>query len=255
MSGFKVTVLDDVTGAPIPQVQASDGGGLIQGRIFSAPNVVWAVAAAVIGAPLGVAGVKLWRVTTALGGGLALAFAMWVALTNTISESGLAPSQSMSDILILLITGAAFFVGMVGGAFRVLVLPTMAAICILGGSSIAIRGVILRPGLLVPPGQNQQLAFANVVIVAVCALLGGLSVIFKQRESIIFSTSCIGSFLMALAIDLVLNGQGGMSRGLRSVFDMNDNHLADLVGDGYSPPLSSQIIVASSMGIAYVHHI
>ncbi|KAF8756683.1 hypothetical protein RHS01_04523 [Rhizoctonia solani] len=199
--------------------------GLIQGRIFSAPNVLWAIAATIIGLPLGVAGVKLWRVTTALGGGLVLAFAMWTALVNTISENGLAYSQSMSDMLILLITGAAFLVGMVGGAFRLLVLPAMAAMCALGGSSIAVRAVILRPGLLVPPGQNQQLAF-------------------------IFSTSCIGSFLIALSTDLLLNGQDGMSRGLRFLFDMNVNHLADLVGDGYNPPLSSQITVASSMGFA-----
>ncbi|KAF8706723.1 hypothetical protein RHS03_04738, partial [Rhizoctonia solani] len=241
MSGFKVTVLDDTTGAPIPQAQASDGGGLIQGRIFSAPNVLWAIAATIIGLPLGVAGVKLWRVTTALGGGLVLAFAMWTALVNTISENGLAYSQSMSDMLILLITGAAFLVGMVGGAFRLLVLPAMAAMCALGGSSIAVRAVILRPGLLVPPGQNQQLAFVNIIIVSVGALFGGLS---------IFSTSCIGSFLIALSTDLLLNGQDGMSRGLRFLFDMNVNHLADLVGDGYNPPLSSQITVASSMGFA-----
>ncbi|KAF8678941.1 hypothetical protein RHS04_05160 [Rhizoctonia solani] len=241
MSGFKVTVLDDTTGAPIPQAQASDGGGLIQGRIFSAPNVLWAIAATIIGLPLGVAGVKLWRVTTALGGGLVLAFAMWTALVNTISENGLAYSQSMSDMLILLITGAAFLVGMVGGAFRLLVLPAMAAMCALGGSSIAVRAVILRPGLLVPPGQNQQLAFVNIIIVSVGALFGGLS---------IFSTSCIGSFLIALSTDLLLNGQDGMSRGLRFLFDMNVNHIADLVGDGYNPPLSSQITVASSMGFA-----
>ncbi|GAB1523508.1 hypothetical protein RhiTH_006658 [Rhizoctonia solani] len=188
MSGFKVTVLDDTTGAPIPQAQASDGGGLIQGRIFSAPNVLWAIAATIIGLPLGVAGVKLWRVTTALGGGLVLAFAMWTALVNTISENGLAYSQSMSDMLILLITGAAFLVGMVGGAFRLLVLPAMAAMCALGGSSIAVRAVILRPGLLVPPGQNQQLAFVNIIIVSVGALFGGLSVIFKQRESMASNT-------------------------------------------------------------------
>ncbi|KAJ1305943.1 hypothetical protein OPQ81_010661 [Rhizoctonia solani] len=252
MPGFNVSVFDDVTGAPIPQVQASDGGGLINGRAFSAPNVIWAISAAIIGVPLGVAGVRLWRVTTALGGGLALAFAMWAALINTVSESGLASSQSMSDMLILLITGAAFLVGMVGGAFRILVLPAMAAICALGGSSIAARGVILRPGLLVPPGPNQKLAFVNIVIVAVGALSGGLSVIFKQRESMIFSTSCIGSFLVALAVDLIVNGQNGMSRGLRSLFDMNDNHLADLVGGGYNPPPSSQIMIASSLGLTII---
>ncbi|KAH7311159.1 hypothetical protein B0J17DRAFT_585894 [Rhizoctonia solani] len=252
MPGFNVSVFDDVTGAPIPQVPASDGGGLINGGIFSAPNIIWAISAAVIGIPLGAAGVKLWRITTALGGGLVLAFAMWTAMINTISESGLAPSQSMSDMLILLITGAAFLVGMIGGALRLFVLPAMAAICALGGSSIAVRGVILRPGLLVPPGQNQQLAFVNIVIVAVGALVGGLSVIFKQRESMIFSTSCVGSFLIALAVDLLVNGQDGMSRGLRFLFDMNDNHLADLVGGGYNPPVSSQITVAGSLGLVYV---
>ncbi|CAE7128424.1 unnamed protein product [Rhizoctonia solani] len=252
MPGFSVSVFDDATGAPIPQVQASDGGGLIGGKVLSAPGLVWAISAAVIGVPLGLAGVKLWRVTTALGGGLTLAFAMWTALVNTISENGLAPSQSMSDMLILLITGVAFLVGMVGGAFRLMVLPAMAAICALGGSSVAVRGIILRPGLLVPPGQNRQLAFVNILIVVVGALSGGLGVIFKQRESMIFSTSCIGSFLAALAIDLLVNGQNGMSRGLRSLFDMNENHIADLVGGGYNPPLSSQIIVASSLGLALI---
>ncbi|CAE6443851.1 unnamed protein product [Rhizoctonia solani] len=252
MSGFNVSVTDDVTGAPIPQVQASDGGGLIGGSIFSAPNIIWAIFAAIIGIPLGVAGVRLWRVTTALGGGLTLAFAMWAALINTISENGLASSQSMSDMLILLITGAAFLVGMVGGAFRIIALPAMVAICVLGGLSVAARGVILRPGLLVPPGPNQQLAFVNLVIVAVGGLSGGLSVIFKQRESMIFSTSFISSFLAALAVDLLVNGQDGMSRGLRSLFDMNNNHLADLVGGGYHPPLSSQITVASSLGLALI---
>ncbi|QRW12601.1 hypothetical protein RhiLY_11600 [Ceratobasidium sp. AG-Ba] len=234
MPGFNVSVFDEGTGAPIPQVQASDGGGLVGGRVFSAPNVVWAIAGAGIGLPLGGAGVKLWRVTTALGSGLSVAFAMWAALVNTMSETGLAPSQSMSDMLILLITGAAFLIGTIGGAFRIAVVPAMAATCAIGGASIAIRAIILRPGLLVPPGLNQQLAFVNIVIVA------------------IFATASVGSFLLALATDLLLNGQKGMSRGLRSVFDMNDNHLADLAGGGYRPPLSSQIVVASSLGLILI---
>jgi hypothetical protein len=72
---FNVSVFDEATGAPIPQAQASDGGGLINGRVFSAPNVIWAIAALAIGLPLGLSGVRLWRVTTSLGGGLSLAFA------------------------------------------------------------------------------------------------------------------------------------------------------------------------------------
>ncbi|CAE6418618.1 unnamed protein product [Rhizoctonia solani] len=252
ISGFKVSVFNDITGAPIPQVPASDGGGLIGGMVFSTPNLLWAISAVVIGVPLGVAGVRLWRITIALGGGLTLALAMWVALVNAISESGLASSQSMSDMLILLLTGAAFFGGLIGGAIRLVVLPAMAATCALGGSSIAVRAVILRPGLLVPPGQNRRLAFVNILIVVVGALSGALSVIFKRRESMIFSTSCIGSFLFALAADLLANGQDGMSRGLRFLFDMNDNHVADLVGGGYNPPLSSQIMVASSLGLGLI---
>ncbi|CAE6430427.1 unnamed protein product [Rhizoctonia solani] len=215
MPGFNVSVFDDTTGAPIPQVPASDGGGLIGGMVFSAPNLLWAISAAVIGVPLGVAGVRLWRITTALGGGLTLAFAMWVALVNAISESGLASSQSMSDMLILVITGAAFLGGLIAGALRLVVLPAMAATCALGGSSIAVRGVILRPGLLVPPGQNRRLGVLNILIVLVGALSGALGVIFKQRES--------------MATDLLVNGQDGMSRGLRFLFDMNDNHIA-LIG-------------------------
>ncbi|KAG9097890.1 hypothetical protein FRC06_007053, partial [Ceratobasidium sp. 370] len=232
MPGFSVSVFDDTTGAPIPQVEASDGGGLIKGRVFSAPNIIWAIVAAVVGMPLGVAGVKLWRVTTALGAGLSFAFAMWAALVNTVSETGLGSSQSMSDMLILLITGAAFLVGAIGGAFRVAVFPAMGASCAIGGVSITTRIVILRPGLLVPPGLNHQLAFVNIVIVAVGILCGGLSVIFKQRGSMIFATASIGSFLIALTTDLLVNGQGGISRGLRSLFDMNDHHLAHYMFPG-----------------------
>ncbi|CUA68614.1 hypothetical protein RSOLAG22IIIB_13766 [Rhizoctonia solani] len=33
---------------------------------------------------------------------------------------------------------------------------------------------------------------------------------------------------------------------------MNDNHAADLVGGGYNPPVSSQIVVASSLGLALI---
>jgi hypothetical protein len=73
MPPFKVSVIDD-NGGFVPQAEASDGGGLINGRVFSAPNIIWAILASVIGAPLGVAGVKLWRITTALGIGLSLAF-------------------------------------------------------------------------------------------------------------------------------------------------------------------------------------
>jgi hypothetical protein len=109
---------------------------------------------------------------------------VWAAIVNTISE-GLASSQSMSDMLIMLIVGAAFLVGAIGGAFRIAVLPAMGATCAIGGVSIATRIVILRPGLLVPSGLNQQLAFVNVVIVAVGALCGGLSLVFKQRGSMV----------------------------------------------------------------------
>ncbi|QRV83970.1 hypothetical protein RhiJN_11986 [Ceratobasidium sp. AG-Ba] len=268
MPGFNVSVFDEGTGAPIPQVQASDGGGLVGGRVFSAPNVVWAIAGAGIGLPLGGAGVKLWRVTTALGSGLSVAFAMWAALVNTMSETGLAPSQSMSDMLILLITGAAFLIGTIGGAFRIAVVPAMAATCAIGGASIAIRAIILRPGLLVPPGLNQQLAFVNIVIVAVGILCGGLSVVFNQRGSMIFATASVGSFLLALATDLLLNGQKGMSRGLRIAvltfisFVLPTTNICrgshslfttiGLGGGGYRPPLSSQIVVASSLGLILI---
>lgn len=204
MPGFNVSVFDDTTGAPIPQAEASDGGALIHGRVFSAPNIIWAIAAAVIGLPLSVAGVRLWRITTALGGGLAFAFAsaywvfgyfdfyvrlmlclVWAAIVNTVSANGLASSQSMSDMLVLLITGAAFLVGAIGGAFRIAVLPAIGATGALGGAAITIRAVILRPGLLVPPGLNDQLAFVDIIFVALGVLGGGLSVIFNQRGTMV----------------------------------------------------------------------
>lgn len=110
---------------------------------------------------------------------------VWTSLVNAISENGLASTQSMSDILILLITGAAFLVGAIGGAFQFTTLPATVAMCGLGGGSLATRGVILRPGLLIPRGINQQLVFINIVIVIIGIVCGGLSLFFKQRGSVV----------------------------------------------------------------------
>ena len=79
-----------------------------------------------------------------------------------------------------------------------------------------------------------------------------------------------GSFLCSLGSDLVINQQSGMSRGLRFLIDRNRYHalvrlmapfmtfsfiggvLQDTVTNGYSPPMSTVIILAVSLGLTYV---
>ncbi len=65
----ELQVFDPNTGALIPQGPATDGGG-----VGSSPAaLVWIAFSIVVGAPLALAGLRGWRLTTATGTGLALA--------------------------------------------------------------------------------------------------------------------------------------------------------------------------------------
>ena len=57
-------------------------------------------------------------------------------------------------------------------------------------------------------------------------------VIYTLLSMQIFGSTSSGTFLIILGIDLLLNRQEGMSRGLRFLFDRNSNHL--LVRSGSS---------------------
>lgn len=106
---------------------------------------------------------------------------------------------------------------------------------ILGGMSIGIRIVLLRDGLLIPKYA------ANWFIVGILMIIGLGVTVFRQRFGLVgarltsaslvltepvkvSSCAAVGSFLVALGIDLILNKQSGMSTGLRFLFDRNSSH-------------------------------
>lgn len=64
----------------------------------------------------------------------------------------------------------------------------------------------------------------------------------------IFGCAASGSFLLVLAIDLILNKQSGMSIGLRLLLDQNSSHVTELQKAGYKPTLST--IILAGAGIA-----
>lgn len=73
------TILDPSTHQPIAQGLATDGGG----TDHSTTAIIWLVFVFVIGAPLGLGGIRLWRFTSGCGPGLALTAARaWFVLLD-----------------------------------------------------------------------------------------------------------------------------------------------------------------------------
>lgn len=56
------------------------------------------------------------------------------------------------------------------------------------------------------------------------------------------ATALSGAFLLSFGIDLLVNQVGGMSLGLRYLFDKKASHQATLTG--YSPPISTRVLLA-----------
>lgn len=65
--GTNSTVIDPSTQQTIAQGSATDGGGVD----FNVPAIIWLAFVFTVGAPLALVGIRLWRVTTGAGVGLA----------------------------------------------------------------------------------------------------------------------------------------------------------------------------------------
>jgi hypothetical protein len=63
------------------------------------------------------------------------------------------------------------------------------------------------------------------------------------------ASSACGSFLLALAIDLIMHKQSGMSLGLRFLLDRNKVHIAATIKAGYNPTLSTMVLCGVAIGI------
>lgn len=144
-------------------------------------------------------------------------------------------AEGLSDLVLTIIVLAAFGVGFFIGLLNLGRVAGIWMLGILGGMSIGIRIVLLRDGLLIPKYA------ANWFIVGILMIVGLGVTVFRQRFGLVgarltsaslvltesakvSSCAAVGSFLVALGIDLILNKQSGMSTGLRFLFDRNSSH-------------------------------
>jgi len=228
-----IVVFNSQTQQLIPQGSASDGGG----SGFDAVAVLWMVLSFLLGIPLAVAGVRGWRLTLGVAIGLSTAGCSWAAFINTVS------SQGLSDIALDGIVFGFFVMGFVIGLFPFGRIAGITCIGAVGGFTIGMRIVLFKHGLLIP------VFFVNWIIVAGCGVCGLLLILLSQRIAIMLCTSSVGTFFIALGVDLAVNQQNGMSRGLRFLFDQNAAHIADQLSHRYSPPLSTKIILGGSLAL------
>lgn len=246
-SSGTVQVFDSTTDQPILQGPATDGSG----TNFSIPALIWLAFCLLLGIPMTIAGIRGWRFTIGVGIGLPATVCSWAAFINTVNIPGI------SDLLLTAIVMAFFFLGFILGLFEFARSAGLTTLGISGGLAFGIRMILLKEGLLL---SGTSLFAVNWVLISLFGVFGGISTALPkvQRGGILFGSASVGTFLISLGIDLVMHRQSGMSRGLRLLFDKNPAHLADILTNPYKPQLSTQIVLAVSMGLtpvfAYVQH-
>ncbi|RXW12369.1 hypothetical protein EST38_g13485 [Candolleomyces aberdarensis] len=198
----------------IPQGVASDGAG----QDFDAPAVLWIVFCAVVGLPMMLAGFRGGRFSAGVGMGAAAALGTWASIVNSMGP------DSLNDLVIILVVLGFFLFGALIGFLRFGMHIGMVIIGILGGLSVGVRLAIIKSELLAS-GLEQY--YANWGLIAACGVVTGVMVVWKrtQRWSVVFGCASIGTFFVFLGVDLIINRQKGMSRGLRYLFDRNSNHI------------------------------
>jgi len=180
--------------------------------------------------------------TTGASLAIAVAVCAWAAITNTET------STPLSDLLLDTIVWGASASAFVFGLFELGRIAGIVAIGVSGGISFGVRIVLMGDGLIV---SGEDLYLVNWVIVGFLGIASGLAMIYKQRVGILFGCASTGTFLMALGGDLIVNQQNGMSQGLRFLFDQNSSHIIDIVETGYTPPMTTRIIMGASLALAF----
>ncbi|KAG7091232.1 hypothetical protein E1B28_010283 [Marasmius oreades] len=244
-SNGSTVIIDLSTNQQVPQGPATDGSG----SNFSPPALIWLAYCILLGLPLALAGIRGWRLTTGAGIGVCFAVAAWAALINSVNEIGI------PDLILTLVVIAFSFLGFILGVFRFAYRGGIVGMTLAGGIAFGIRIILIQPNLLI---SADNLYALNWIIPVLCSVVAGLALIRWQRIALLFGCTSVGTFLVFLAVDLVVNRQAGMSRGLRYLFDRNSNHLADIATNGYHPTLSTRILILASLGftpiLAYTQH-
>ncbi|EKM81252.1 hypothetical protein AGABI1DRAFT_72143 [Agaricus bisporus var. burnettii JB137-S8] len=241
-----LTAVDPTTRQAIPQGPATDGSG----NGFDVPAIIWMVFSLVVGFPLALFGIRGWRLTTGFGIGLAAAVASWASFINTTGVTGI------PDIFLILVVLGFFITGTIFGCFEIGRIAGMVCLGMMGGMSLGVRITLLREGLIFGVGEDGNGAgyILSWAMIAVLGVLGGLWITLAkfQRSGMLFACAATGTFLVALGIDLSVNKQSGMSRGLIFLFDRNKSHIVDVITKSYHPSIQTQVILGISLGLMYV---
>ncbi|KIY74002.1 hypothetical protein CYLTODRAFT_365063 [Cylindrobasidium torrendii FP15055 ss-10] len=232
-SSGNITVLDSSTRQTVAQGPATDGADT---SLTGPASILWLGFSILVGAPMSLAGIRGWRLTTGVGAGVTMAMLVWASLVNSLNEDGI------SDILLTTVVLALAFLAFCAGLWEFARVGSMALLAIDGGLAFGLRVVMSTEGLIV-----DSYAVIWVIIGALGLLMGGL-LLWKQRAGLLLGITSIGTFFIALAVDIIISKQDGMSRGLRFIFDRNPHHLVDILTAGYHPTLTTRIIIWSSMG-------
>ena len=106
--------------------------------------------------------------------------AVWAAFVNTVSADGL------SDIVLTIVALGGFLIGFVFGVLNFGRMTGILLIGVLGGFSVGVRVVLLRPGLLLSP------YVVNWAILALFMVFGLAAVLVKQRFGLVSAWDLVG---------------------------------------------------------------
>ncbi|GAA5899989.1 hypothetical protein JCM6882_007019 [Rhodosporidiobolus microsporus] len=204
--------------------------------------LLFALTSLLLGLFLLTCGHRGWRAITALGCGLVLELVVWVVIANTLPAEGFSEkSQDSTGLIVWGLVTAGGLVGLVVGAFWWRV-----GVFAMG----AVSGAALGLGVDMM-GDNALPEVARWVVLGVL-ILAGIVVLpfFANSVGMIIATSLTGSFLLFLGVDLLVNENDGMSKGLRYILDGNSAHAEAL--SSYSPPVSTRVFLAVSWAVAVI---
>ncbi|PCH36610.1 hypothetical protein WOLCODRAFT_92076 [Wolfiporia cocos MD-104 SS10] len=242
-SNGTVSVVDPSDDQTIAQGSASDGSG----TGLTGTAIVWIVYCFVVGVPLAFGGIKFPRVTAGVGVGIAATVCLWAAFINTET------AQPVSDWVITLIPVCVFVPGFSFGLFPYGRLAGTILITVASGFSWGARLSLFREDLLV------RQVWGDWIIGAAFALINVVLIPHFERTAIALASASVGTFLIGLGIDLLIEKQNGMSWGLRYLFDRNKAHWLNLVYEGYKPTVATYIVLAISLALslvlAYAQHL
>ncbi|KNZ50827.1 uncharacterized protein VP01_421g10 [Puccinia sorghi] len=220
-----------------------------QASMRSVSLVLQALVPLVISFILLLAGRRLYRFTTTVSVGLSCALFTWALFVNL--ETGQSIGGWTGEVAALTVWSVMIGGGLIGSIIGYQSTwwgaHVTGRLCLgaNSGVSFAFSILLFKAGLLIHTTAGQW------ALVSVCAILGGLAVLFDLVVGPLLAISLSGSFLFLLGVDLFsTSGIGGIASGLRLLMDHNPDH--QVLMTPYNPSKSTEILIIVSWVIAAI---